>query len=478
MSSQENGLFCRLDGLTASARERQRSQVMQLLGLLNTDSLPIFEEATQTSAQSLNMPICILGLMDAEQERFKSAVGLSTLGLMNPLATTRQISRKESFSTYVVDSSQTLIIADALTHPTFANSLWVYQYGIRAYLGVPLLTCSGDCIGALAVMDRVPRSFSQQDVTFLQLMARWAMSEFERQRSQMTQTQSVRSTATETATQPADLSLTNQLKVDLLGQLAQELRTPLTSVMGMASVLSREIYGPLTTKQKEYLDIIHNSGQYLLSLMNEIVELSELKEIDQTLNLGSVDIEMLCQQAIIALEQFAHRRDQQIRLSIEPGRRIWLLDKEKVRHILYHLIFSIIQSSTAGSLVRLHISRQDTSLNLSIWVSHPWLGEGLPYADLYPPSFLMGAASGKGTEATAASDGATTAIAYSPTENHVLMQERETAIDMAPRKNVGLLLSQHLVELHGGKVTIQNGSDAGFRYIITIPQSFNSSEEE
>lgn len=474
MSSQENRLFCRLDGLTASAREQQRSRVITRLGLLDTGSIPIFEEATQTAAQSLNVPICTLGLINQEQEQFKSAVGLSTLGLMNQLATTRQIDRQESFSTYVVDSGQTLLIADALTDSTFANSILVYQHGIRAYLGVPLLTCNGDCIGALAVMDVAPRHFSQQDVAFLQLMARWSMSEFERQRSQMSQPQSVRSTAIENAAQAAELSLTNQLKVDLLGQLAQDLRTPLTSVMGMASVLSREIYGPVTTKQKEYLDIIHNSGQYLLSLMNEIMELSELKEIDQTLNLSSVDIEMLCQQAIITLEQVAQRRDQQVRLTVEPGRRIWLLDKEKVRQMLYHFIFSIIQSSTAGSLVRLHISRRDTSLNLSIWVSHPWLGEGLTCADMYSQPSLVGAAVSNGLDPKC--DGATTAIAHS-TGNHVLTQHKEAAIDIAPRKNVGWLFSQHLVELHGGQVTIQNDLDTGFRYIITIPQSFNSVEE-
>jgi signal transduction histidine kinase len=477
MSSQENRLFCRLDGLTVSAREQQRSHLIKQLGLLDTNSIPIFEEATQSAAQSLNVPICILGIMSATQEQFKSAVGLSTLGLMNELATTRQLSRQESFAAYVVDSSQPLIIADTVTMPIFANSILVYEYGIRAYLGVPLLTCNGECIGALAVMDVVPHRFSPQEVTFLQLMARWSMSEFERQRSQVSQTQSVRAIALESASQPADLSLTNQLKVDLLGQLVQELRTPLTSVMGMASVLSREFYGPLTTKQKEYLDIIHNSGQYLLSLMNEIVELSELKEIDQTLDLSSVDIEMLCQQAIITLEQVAQRRDQQVRLTVEPGRRIWLLDKEKVRQMLYHLIFSIIQSSTAGSLVRLHISRQNTSLNLSVWVSHPWLGEGLPYADIYSQPASVSVTSRNNTnnpDLAAGLDSATTAIAdHSTTEHRVLMQQ-EAAIEIAPRKNVGLLLSQHLVELHGGKVTVQSGADTGFRYIITIPQSLKS----
>jgi hypothetical protein len=465
MSSQENRLFCRLDGLTASAREQQRSQVIEMMGLLDSNSIPIFEEATQTAAQSLNMPICILGLISAEYEMFKSAVGLSTLGLMNTLATTRQLDRQESLSTYVVDSRQTVIMTDAATDQTFSNSLLVHHYGIRAYLGVPLLTCSGDCIGALAVMDVVPRNFSPQDVAFLQLMARWSMSEFEQQRSHLTLPQSQKTLAApEYSAHPTAVSVTNQLKVELLGQLAQELRTPLTSVMGMTSVLNREIYGTLTPKQKEYLGIIHNSGQYLLSIMNEIVELSELNESNQTLNVSSVDIEMVCQQAIISLEQAAQRRDQQLRLTLEHSRRIWLLDKEKVRQMLYHLLLSIIQSSAPGSLVRLHVARQDANLNLSIWVSHPWLGEGLLHSDSQPQPLLVGATA-NGSEPTVHERIAPAIAVHAP---------KESALSATPRKNLGFLLSQHLVELHGGKMTVQNGADIGSRYIITLPKNPNS----
>ena len=67
----------------------------------------------------------------------------------------------------------------------------------------------------------------------------------------------------------------------------------------MAGVLGREIYGPLTTKQREYLEIIQHSGKYLLSLVNEITELDATNENSHLINLVPVDIEMLCQQAII-----------------------------------------------------------------------------------------------------------------------------------------------------------------------------------
>lgn len=487
MISHESRLFCRLDGLTATAREQQRMSTVTELGLLQAESVPVFEEATQTISQALEIPICILGLMETDRQWFKSAIGLSTLGLMNTLATTRQLPRLESFCSYVVDSQQILIIEDTLAHPVFANSLLVYQYGIRAYLGIPLMASNGICIGTLAVLDITPRSFSTRDIAFLQLMARWCMSEFEQQRSHAADKVATVPESTP-AVSPDIICLPSidQTRVDLLGQLTQELRTPLTSVMGMASVLIREIYGPLTSKQKEYLNIIHNSGQYLLSLMNEIIQLSEVKDTLQSLNLSSVDVEMLCQQAITSLEQAAQRREQQIRLTLEPGRRIWLIDKDKVRQMLYHLIFSVIQTSTAGSIVRLHVSRRENTLNLSIWVSHPWLGEGIPYSEVYTATALVETATNGATKGMQQEELANQYLqstvgvideAYSTMNNSAVSTQEVVPTDPL-RKNLGLLLSQQLAEFHGGKITMQGTPESGYRYVINLPRLAEPIEEQ
>ncbi len=485
MVSPENKLFCRLDGLIASDREQQRVLAMEGIGLLESESIPVFEEATQTVARFLGIPICILGLMDQNQQRFKSAVGLSRLGLMNELATSRQCPRLESFCTHVVDSHHVLAIEDTLLHPAFANSLLAHQYGIRAYLGAPLITSTGFCVGTLAVMDLEPRQFGDRDIEFLELTARWCMSEFERQHHAKGKV----IVAPQLNPTPGKDGI-GEIKVELLGHLTQELRTPLTSVMGMASVLTREIYGPLTNKQKEYLGIIHNSGQYLLSLVNEIVELADPKINHQDLNLISVDIEMLCKQAINTLEQAAQRRDQQVRLSVEPGRRIWLLDKDKVRQIIYHLAFSVIQTSTAGSIVRLHVSNRKNSLNLAVWVSHPWLGEGLPLAELYIQPALVTATTGNtetvGTNNrhsaefelydTSASHLSSLALTADETDKPAKTAAMREPSDLAHR-NLGLLLSRRLAELHGGQITIQGSSESGYRYIVSLPQPAESSAE-
>jgi signal transduction histidine kinase len=488
MGIPESRLFCRLDGLTAAARNQHQIWALTELGLLETESVPIFEEATQTAAHFLEVPICILSLLDQERQWFKSAVGLSRLGLMNDLSLSRQLPLDESFCVHVVDSHQVLAIADTLHHPAFASSLLVQQYNIRAYLGVPLLTSKGDCVGALAVMNLLPRSFTPKEIEFLGLTARLSMSEYER--LHWTKVQSANSlnylqgalsppplsvpqpTAFSPLSQspsPSTNSLINPVKFELLAQLTQELRTPLTSVMGMASVLNREIYGPLTPKQKEYLDIIHHSGQYLLSLVKEIVELSQLDDSTKVLNLTSVDIEMLCQQAIATLEQAAHRREQTIRLSVEPGNRIWLLDKEKIRQMLYHLTFSVIQSSNAASVIRLHVSHKSTGLKLTIWATHPYLGDGLAYTEIYPAQaapVLVGLdydRYGAHEKDITNGKGRHTVFLEEPGQVTHLSAE-------AIRNSLGLLLSRQLAEMHGGQVLIQGATEPGYRYLVTLPR--------
>jgi signal transduction histidine kinase len=455
MISPENGLSSRL--------EQARLQTVAEWGLLETESVPVFEEATQTAAHFLDVSICMLGVLDQDRFWYKSAVGLSRLGLMNSLASTRQLDRHESFCTQVVNSQQVLAIADATLHPTLCELALVQRYGVRAYLGAPLITSDGTCVGTLAVMSLEPRSFTSKDIDFLQLMARWSMSEFERDRL----IKRVPQPRPDRAENPASI------KADLIAQMTQELCTPLTSILGMGSVLSQGIYGTLTEKQQEYIEIIHNSGQYLLSLVNEIVELGALNDRDRALNLTPLDIEMLCQQAINTLNQAAQRREQEIQLTVEPGSRIWLLDKDKVRQILYHLVFGVIQSSNAGGTIRIHVSRKQSDLHLSVWISHPWLGDGLP-TDYSTRSGNRLAMVGAEAEFNQVSPGSS--ISWDtedlPEEYSTYSDAYETpeeAIQQNARQGLGLLLSSHLAELHGGTVTVKGSSEEGYRYVVRLP---------
>ena len=123
--------------------------------------------------------------------------------------------------------------------------------------------------------------------------------------------------------------------------------------------------------------------------------------------------------------------------------------------MLYHLIFSVVHSSAAGSIVRLHVSNKGSGLRLTVWTSHPHLGEGMPFGDSYldsqyGDSYEMG---GGG------------AAVLAPPKPMATTQKKE-----GYQKNLGLLLGRQIVELHGGEIQIQGSGVPGYRYVITLPR--------
>lgn len=431
------------------------------------------------AARFLHLPICILSVASATTEHFKAALGLSQLGLMNPLARSRQVSLTESFGTQVLDSEQPCVLTDAAEHSAFVSCQMVQTYGVRAYAGVPLVTSQGCCIGVLAVMACQPYPFTQQQIAFLELTARWSISEYERAYLQSHQTNTAASPAPAPASaqssEPMLQSLIDSVRLSLIGQLTQELRNPLTSVMGMASMLSREIYGPLTDKQREYTEIVRSSSQTLMALVDEIIELGALDESYQQLVPVSVDIEMLGQQVLKTLEQIAEKHEQQLLLTVEPGPRLWVLDKGKVKQLLYHLMFSVIQMAGESSVVRLHASRRGERLNLAVSLSNPWLGEGLPQPLVTLGNLFLGQTQPQFAGTTSLSRRISGTQAFWPKAEASDEDNLATQVPECSRELLSLLLSRHLVELHGGSISIQGNSEAGHRFVISLPALVSAS---
>ncbi len=503
MNGLETRLFCRLDGLSAAAREQQRLFTVAELGLLETDSIPVFEEASQTAAQFLGAPVCWMSVLDRDTLWLKASIGLSKLGLMNDLAKTRRMAREDSFDTHVVDSQQVLALSDAALHPAFSQTALVQQFGIRAYLGAPLVVSGGHCLGTLAILHSEPREFTEKDIQSLELVARWCVSEFERDQAiannaasskanqpglsngdaAITSTASNNSLSFQGQQTTSGSSVTSQqddpspLRLKLVGQLTQQLRAPLTAVLGMAGMLSREIYGPLTDKQREYLEVIQRSGQTLLSLIQEIMDLAALDNDQSGLNLTPVDIELLSQKVLHSLTPMGNQHDLQLQCSVEPGKRVWRLDKDKLRQMLYHLVFSIIQSANGGSVIKLHISRKADKLQLSLWVSHPWLGEGLPpnnegenLAVLPVSTSELSASFGESDSGGVATVQRLLGELATPLNSDNLNELLQATSAERP-ENLRLLLSRHLAEIQGGQLFVQSSKESGYRYIALLPIS-------
>lgn len=257
----------------------------------------------------------------------------------------------------------------------------------------------------------------------------------------------------------------NSVKIKLLTLLTQELLTPLTSVMGMASVLNQEIYGSLTDKQREYVEVINERSRYLRSLVEEIITLTKLEEYSKTLEQTAVDLKNLCQQIIRNLETEAAHRQVEIKLLARPSDQIWLLDKAVVEQALHNLILSIILSAGSGSGVKIHLSEKEQQLNVAVWVSHPFLGDSLPHAELYSDQLSE-------LEQNESGSLNRLQLKFSDMTNIIfekMPKQAETFAANQTREFLALLLSCQLAEKHGGSLCVQGSAELGYRYIMTIP---------
>lgn len=470
-------LFCIWNKESVTLTESNRNLAIKNLNLIPEKIIPVFDEATQTVANCLDISICCLGILLEEEYQLKSAFGLSHLGLMNDIAKTRKIDRQNAFATHVIDSGNSLVIENTLSDPFFSQSILAQNYGIISYLGVPLFISNGLCIGCLEIIDTKPRQFSTADINFLTITARWCMAEYERNELTIKKEinsdldnnyQKINQNILTVNLNEKDSSVSiientknkynnseqyiRQLSFQLLNKLTQKLSIPLTSVIGMSSVLKQEIYGKLNPKQLEYLEIIHDSGKEMITLVDEITKLATIKT-EINLEFVPVDLENLGTQVIKSVESVAHSREHTLRLSIEPGEKIWNLDREKVKKTLYYLLITIIEGSRAGGEIQIHISQRLQRLKINCWVSHPWLGDGISFEKINSYE-----------EALKNNTNFTQVLQQNEDINPELNYYNHYDYDL-----ICLLFSAYLASLQKGHLSLQGSTESTYRFVISIP---------
>lgn len=471
-------LFCIWNKESINVTETNRILAIKNLNLISEKTITIFDEATQTVANCLDISICCLGILLKEEYQLKSAFGLSKLGLMNDIAQTRKINRQNAFATHVIDSGNCLVIENTLNDAFFKHSILTQHYGIIAYVGVPIFNSHGICIGCLEIIDTKPRQFSTTDINFLTITARWCIAEYERNQliikyednfnvkhdnknllatNFKVENSSLLIVKDTTNSYKDSEQYIRKLSFQLLNKLTEKLSIPLTSVIGMSSVLKQEIYGKLNPKQLEYLEIIHDSGKEMITLVDEVTKLASIKT-EVNLEFVPVDLENLGTQVIKSLESIAHSREHTLKLSIEPGEKIWNLDREKVKKTLYYLLTTIIESSRAGGEIQVHISQRLQMLKINCWVIHPWLGDGMSFEKINSYE-----------EALKNNNNLAQILEQKKDINQEFYEYSNYDYDM-----ICLLFSAYLASLQKGSICLQGSTESTYRFVISIPLPINN----
>jgi CheY-like chemotaxis protein len=149
--------------------EVARLESLHSFGILRTSNEQGFDDMLRLATLTCAMPIGKIGFVDQERVWLKSTIGLEF----------DEIPRERSFSAHAILRSDILVVADALSDPIFANNLLVTDLGIRFFAGIPLITSSQQAIGAVCVMDRVPRLVTAEQMDSLRLVARRIVHDLE-----------------------------------------------------------------------------------------------------------------------------------------------------------------------------------------------------------------------------------------------------------------------------------------------------------
>ncbi|NEO83984.1 MAG: GAF domain-containing sensor histidine kinase [Spirulina sp. SIO3F2] len=459
-------MFCRLNSCTPQTQPHQWQQHCQRLHLQPDLLAPVFQVALEQACRQLQVSIAWFSFVKGEHVYLSPTLGFEQLHYAQSLRS-QGLNYLDSYAQYVIDSQQPLQINDTAEQTIFSASPLYQHHGIRAYCGVPLLVASDICVGVLAIAALKSRHWQSQDVAWLELLARWCITTQERDCAQKQIGQQGRRNTIQ-----GNLGhgvIYEPLMVKLFKELAHELRTPLTSIMGMTRVLEQQVYGELTNKQEEYLHIVRTSSEQLLMLAEEMVSVSTLAEQGVTVDRSSVDVELLVRQVLQQLANIESQQNHSIHLSVEPGQRLWLLDKEKITPAIYHLLHSILSHSNAGSQIYIHIAWHKNAatvlnpeLHLAVWAIHPQLMAYSHDQEFDPQQFqaqlppLL-----------------QTWVEQYPIILHILCVLQSQSLQSQPMLNARdicrLLLCCELLHLHGGRLSLKTSQQDSYRYIMKIP---------
>ncbi|MFC5302810.1 response regulator [Azospira restricta] len=250
-----------------------------------------------------------------------------------------------------------------------------------------------------------------------------------------------------------------RMKSEFLANMSHELRTPLNAIIGFSEVLRDGLVGELTPEQNEYASDIHDSGRHLLSLINDILDLSRIEAGKMTLDLEALDLgTLLANSLTIVKEQAATHR---IRLRLEAPADLGSvqLDARKTKQIVYNLLANAVKFTPDGGSVTLR-ARRVARAEVTAWRAAETTNLRLPLPPGEFDEFL---------ELAIEDTGIGIAPADAPRLFHTFAQLDASLARETKGSGLGLALVLKLAQLHGGTAALASEPGQGSRFLVWLP---------
>jgi signal transduction histidine kinase len=234
----------------------------------------------------------------------------------------------------------------------------------------------------------------------------------------------------------AELARAARLKDEFLANMSHELRTPLNVILGMVEALQEKVYGSLNNRQLKSLRTVEESGRHLLTLINDVLDLSKIGAGKFALEISPVYVESVCQAALRMVKQIALKKHLTVTSQFGQSVKTIYADERRLKQILVNLLDNAVKFTPAGGSVGLEVN-EDIELHvvhITVWDS----GIGIAPEDidhLFQPFVQLDASFSRRYEGT----------------------------------GLGLSLVYRLVEMHGGSITVESEVKKGSRFTLSLP---------
>jgi GAF domain-containing protein len=297
------------------------------------------------------------------------------------------------------------------------------RLGYRSLLAVPLLR-EHQIMGALTVWRRQTGEFRPEVVNLLQTFA--TQSALAIQNARLFR---------EIEEKSREIEAANRHKSEFLANMSHELRTPLNAIIGFSEVLQERMFGELNEKQAEYTDDILTSGRHLLSLINEILDLSKVEAGRMELEVATFDLPLAIDNARTFVRERAVKHGINLDVTVDEQLGDFTGDERKIKQILLNLLSNAVKFTPEGGRIGIKARQADGSVEISV------------------------------------SD---TGIGIAPEDQPKIFEEfRQVGSDYAHKKEgtgLGLTLAKKFVELHGGKIWVESEIGKGSTFSFTLPE--------
>ncbi|MET0167806.1 MAG: GAF domain-containing protein [Vicinamibacterales bacterium] len=230
-----------------------------------------------------------------------------------------------------------------------------------------------------------------------------------------------------------ELAAASRHKSEFLANMSHELRTPLNAIIGFSEVLAERMFGEINDKQAEYLADILGSGRHLLSLINDILDLSKIEAGRMELEATDFDLPIAIESTLVLVRERAHRRGITLAHTIDERLAMIRGDERKVKQVLLNLLSNALKFTPEGGQIGVQAELRDGAAEISV---------------------------------------TDTGVGIAPEDQEAVFEEFRqvgTASKKVEGTGLGLAISRKFIELHGGRIWVESQFGKGSTFAFTLP---------